>query len=80
MVGEPTPRNQQLFDLAAQISTLSAKLNRLLLVELPLPPPPPSSFPTFLVDDRVQILNSYRGLQCQRCIVTRVTRVFIFST
>jgi len=72
-------RSQQLLELASQISALSAQLNRLLLVEQPLPPPPPPPPRTsaFVVGDRVQILNSYKGLQGQRGIVTRVTRVFI---
>jgi len=85
MADGPPHRDQQLLELAAQISALSAQLNRLLLVEQPLPPPPPAprdppvaSVPAFAVGDRVQILNSYRGLQGQRGVVTRVTRVFIF--
>ena len=73
-------RNQQLLELASQISALSAQLNRLLLVEQPLPPPPPPPPRTsaFVVGDRVQILNTYKGLQGQRGVVTRVTRVLIF--
>jgi len=73
-------RDQQLLDLASQISELSAQLNRLLLVEQPIPPPPPQPprSAAFVVGDTVQILNTYKGLQGQRGIVTRVTRVFIF--
>jgi len=76
-----TADSRRIQDIADQISTLSAELNRLLLVHRPVPdpavPPVPSS-PAFVVGDRVQILNTYRGLQGHRGIVTRVTRVFIF--
>jgi len=80
MADAPPDRDQQLLDLAHQISALSAQLNRLLLVEQPIPPPPPQAprSSDFVVGDRVQILNSYKGLRGQRGQVTRVTRVFIF--
>jgi len=54
-------RDEQLLELASQISALSAHLNQLLLVEQPLLPPPPAPpvarLPDFAVGDRVQILN-----------------------
>jgi len=75
------PNQERIRSLALQIDQLSAELRSLLVVTTPAPVP---VFPTrassssFIVGDRVQILNKYKSLLHQQGTVTKVGSVFVW--